>query len=292
MHLAAPAKPIFTVVVALSDATERRRVEHVLKSALVPTIERRSFEATEKEIVNQLWEETLFLCSEDFGSSNPDGGVQLAEALQTKKARRGYGSWPKMIVCGSARSQLLIDRVQLAGAEYIPIGYQFGLETGFDVLIRQVLSIRDELEILAAIGPRVLARHTRSADESLYCTDAEKHRGFSLLYGTRDKDLSGLGRPETAVLDWKLRYPYPEDAGQIVDGINGSSFYRRILAGHQLKESALAMIMTRIRDSIDLCLTQFTTMLVAADFLPRADKVSQKYLFKSRPKIIHVPPLP
>lgn len=228
------------------------------------------------------WQPDLLVTEETFGLEQPDAGIRLAEYCGI--GRDDVNSWP------GTRAMIFVPlpdwdrfkRAQRTGAHVVAKG------TNFEAAIRYVQTIADRLVTDQMLGPALFGIHTfSSAGPNTVCDDCV-WSGASVSYGTSRADLQ-LTPVRTALLNALLLRRRGQAPTAITNACRESRFLKRILRGRELRESAVKMEITRLRQDIGKALEVVGAPYAGEHFLPSVPHGTTSYCLTGNRRLIHVP---
>jgi hypothetical protein len=229
------------------------------------------------------WRPELIVADEALGHEQPSAGLRLAEhCLATEDRNNG---WP------GTRTLLLIPvadwdrfkRAQRAGAHVIVKG------TSFEAVIRYVQTVADSLVTDQALGPSLVGLHRCKAELPYHRCERCEWVGAFVSYRSSKTDIQRLTPVRTALLNLLLFRSRGQTPSAIVNSSRDYSFIQGFLHGHNLRESAIKMEVTRLRRDIGEALEQIGAPYRGEHFLPFVAHGVRTYRLAGNRRVIHVP---
>jgi CheY-like chemotaxis protein len=228
------------------------------------------------------WQPDLVVTEERFGRESGNSELRLAEYCRVTEDR--VNGWP------GTRTLLLISnvdwdcfkRAQAAGAHVIVKG------TSFDAAIRYIQVVADDLVTDRVLGPTLVGLHRFKGDAPCpRCEDCE-WVGALVSYGSSQTDVQQLTPVRATLLNVLLFRRRGQSPSAIVDLCN-ESFLKRTLQKHVLRESAVKMEMTRLRQDLSRALEAIGAPYSGQHFLPPVPHGASTYCLAGNRRLIHIP---
>jgi hypothetical protein len=228
------------------------------------------------------WRPDLLITEEKVARGAGSCGLGLAELCRT-----AFEQGP-----GSFRTQALIlvpiadwdrmKRAQGTGAHVIV------KSVNFDAVVRYVQTIADSLTTDRVIGPILFGIHRFSGEAPLrFCHNCE-WIGASLSYGSTQADVSFTTVRET-LFNSLLFSRRGLSALEIAEMIDKHRFLKSLLKGRTLRQSAIKMEISRLRQDIEEALRRIGAPYGGNHFLPLVQHGFERYRLAGNWHLSHVP---
>ncbi len=228
------------------------------------------------------WQPDLVVTDEVLERGLPDSGLRLAEYCQATADQ--VNGWPgtRSLVLVPVPDWDRVRRAQTAGAHVIVKG------PDFEAAIRYVQTIADHLATDLTLGPVLVGLH-RFLGKAPHprCNDCE-WIGVSISYGNSQTNLD-LTPVRAALLNILLFRRRSQAADTIEEVCRNSAFIARILRGRSLRESAVKMEISRLRQDIGKALQFLGAPYNGHHYLPFTQYGMQTYGLAGNRRLTHIP---
>jgi len=227
------------------------------------------------------WQPDLLVTEETLGRSEPDAGIRLAEFCGFAGDR--VNGWPgtKVLIFIPIPDWDRFKRLQRTGAHVIVKGQNF------EAAIRYVQTIADGLVTDQTLGPALVGIHAFHNGSPYPKCDNCTWVGASVSYGTSQTDLQ-LTPVRTAILNALLFRRRGQSSMTIANVCRELLFLKKILRGRELRESAVKMEITRLRQDIGKALEVIGATYTGGHFLPPVPHGTNMYCLAGNRRIVHV----
>ncbi len=229
----------------------------------------------------QIWQPELVVIDESLGRMTNEG-LRLAEWCRDAHDR--INGWiTATLVLIPVRDWDRMKRAQKTGAHVLVKGSNFG------AAIRYIQTIADNLVTDRILGPVLVGIHRYSGiSPHQTCRNCD-WVGASVSYGSSQAEVVHLTPVRIALLNVLLSHRRTQSALTIADICFDSIFLQRVLRGHQFRNSALKMEISRLRCDISDALTSLGAPYSGTHFLPPSAHSTYKYGLAGNRYLIHVP---
>lgn len=226
------------------------------------------------------WQPELVVTEEGLGRREPDAGLRLAEYCRVTEDQ--VNGWPgtRTIILIPVPDWDRFKRAQRTGAHVI-------LKRRFDAAIRYIQTISDNLVTDRMLGPVLVGIHRFAGDTlSPSCENCE-WVGATVSYGSSETDLARLTPVRTALLNILLFRRRGQSPAAIVNSCQ-EMLLKNILKHHVLRESAVKMEITRLRQDIGKALEWIGAPYSGEHFLPLVFHGAKTYCLSGNRRLIHI----
>jgi hypothetical protein len=229
------------------------------------------------------WQPDLVVTEERLGREEPDGGLRLAEYCRATEDHVNGGPLTRTLMLIPIPDWDRFKRAQQTGAHVIAKG------TNFDSAIRYIETIADNIATDRMLGPALTGIHRfRGGAPHPNCEDCE-WIGANISYGSSQVEVQHLTPVRIALLNALLFRRRGQSPAAIVDICLESRFIKRILRKHVVRESAVKMEITRLRQHFEQALEAIGTHHTGKDLLPLVPHGAQTYSLSGNRRLIHIP---
>jgi len=207
------------------------------------------------------WRPDMIVVDERIRRDQPESGLRLAELSRLHAEGSYSSSGTRVLVLLPTADWNRMRRAQFTGAHAIVKG------TNFNAVVRSVEASADNLITDRLLGPVLLGVH-RFSDRLPHrlCKTCKWERA-SVCYGMSEAEID-LTPIRTAILNALFWVRRGQSATEIAWTVSNSAFLQAILRSRLLKETAVKMEISRIRDSITKALERIGAPYNGCHFLP------------------------
>jgi hypothetical protein len=228
------------------------------------------------------WQPDILVTEENIRRGDRDSGLRLAE-LCTIASEQGHGAFrTQTLILLPVADWDRIKRAQRTGAHVIV------KSSTFDAVVRYIQTVADNLTTDKALGPMLIGLHQfpgRLPDKS--CQNC-KWVGASLSYETSKTDVQ-LTAVRATIFNCLLFSRRGMSPAEVVKMANEQQYFRLLLKGRPLRESAIKMEITRLRRDIGEALERIGVPYGGGHFLPPVSHGIEKYRLTGNWHLFHVP---
>jgi hypothetical protein len=227
------------------------------------------------------WPPDLIITDEQLDRAQPFAGLRLAEYCRVAEDQINGWKGARTVILIPVADWDRFKRAQDTGAHVV-------LKKSFDAVVRYVQTIADNLVTDRVLGPVLVGVHKFKGDmPTPNCKNCE-WVGATVSYGSSETDVAHLTPVRTALLNILLFRRRGLSPSAIVARAR-ETFFKRILKQHELRESAVKMEITRLRQDIGKALEWIGIPYSGAHFLPLLPYDVKTYGLSGNRRLIHVP---
>jgi len=227
------------------------------------------------------WQPDLLITEEVFGRVEPNAGIRLAESCGFASDQINGWRRVKVLVLIAVPDWDRFKRLQRTGAHVVVKG------TNFETTIRYVQTVADNLVTDRTLGPAIAGIHASHDGTPRPKCDNCAWVGASISYGASQTDLL-LTPVRTALLNVLLFRRRGQSAMEISNVCHEFWFLKKILRGHELRESAVKMEIARLRQDIGNALEVIGAPYIGEHFLPFVRHGAKTYALAGNWCLIHI----
>jgi len=227
------------------------------------------------------WLPDMIVADVNVRRDQPESGLRLAELCRINSEGSYSSSRTHTLVLLPIADWDLMTRARSTGAQVVVRGKTF------DAVVRYVETAADQLATERALGPVLLGIHRFSGEHpQKFCPSCE-WEGASVLYGTSETDIS-LTPVRAAILNALFRVRRGQSAIEISRTVNDCPFLKPFLRSRILKESAVKMEITRLRQDLGKAVEAIGAPYSGEHFLPFVPHGVAKYRLAGTWRLFHI----
>jgi len=229
------------------------------------------------------WQPDLVVSDEGLGTQQPDAGLRLAEYCRATEDQ--MNGWPGTlaIILIPIPDWDRFKRAQRTGAHVIVKGCNFA------AVIHYVECVADGLMTDRILGPALIGIHRYSGEHlAPDCANCE-WVGAEISYASSKTDVRNLTAVRISLLNVLLFRRRGQSPVEIEHICRESRFLKKVLGKHVLRESAVKMEATRLRQHLDDSLQYLGIPYAGGHFLPLLRNGVRKYGLAGNRRLIHIP---
>jgi hypothetical protein len=228
------------------------------------------------------WQPDLLITEENLVRGDRNCGLRLAE-LCRMATERGQGTFcTQALILVPVADWDRMKRAQGTGAHVIV------KSPSFDAVVRYVQTIADRLTTDRVLGPILFGIHRfRGVAPQRFCSSCG-WVGASLSYGTSQTDVP-LTCVRATILNSLLFCRRGLSPAEIAGMIDQHRFLKSLLKGRTLRQSAIKMEITRLRQDIEEALRRIGAPYGGNHFVPLVQHGFERYRLAGNWQLSHVP---